>query len=804
MKIKLSRTIFFVFACFVFLVFFNGNGFAEESDYSIGPDVFIFDLSLMNRLPGGYFYPFVIENYVPDTTFLIEENNGFSLIDNPRVYFEGDSFVHFNWFYNGFNLNSSLNDGSPAVLLPFSSVTAFRLQGESPIYKDYGMNFISEIPRENFARLMVSSVYTNLGSYWATFMLQPSHPTERADRLYTERRKILDNYFIDYLWSKQFKKSSLMLSINYFNIKRQFNDFNQFDTTFEEDGNLLLFNTRFRKDLASGFYEIFGVFNLLDRSAQGAEIAWYPQETIDKKRHAFVTGVTLKKKKLDLKFSILHESEELKPYEKNFSKDLIDTDGDGFYPFDKLGTFSATTFNLNINIPIEYTLFNHQAKLNLFADGRYSHLTGKEESHDYNAITFDQNPYLVVLWNQGEDYKNSNADAKVGMHMAVDISNNLSILAKLFLQYNSLNFNNSQNNLTFLSPGFDVGILLFKNKKTKILFSYGQIPYDLRENVNLFLESQRPYGTFYWWTDGNSDLTYQPGEETRVFGYTGGRYHFVDDSIAAPLKERLLLHFSTPLSKRLVLNIKAIYKKIKNNFRVKFENVNEYGFYEPHEGYDIYFFDQPFKDYYLTNNYLEKDPFCAQIHFNIKGEKKDKWFFSFSFMAHMGMGDTLFGNGPGSNDIGILGESQANPNSWINGFGRVDGDRGFVAKSYFGFYIFKKLFMGISLKYRDGDPFAFINTLSKHDQRVLYYKTIKAENEKGVKGGPREDYIADVSVRLNYRFKLFNKEAVLSLSFFNLLDFGGELSEYVFSGGTRDAVELQIPRSLRLTLNWKF
>jgi hypothetical protein len=349
-----------------------------------------------------------------------------------------------------------------------------------------------------------------------------------------------------------------------------------------------------------------------------------------------------------------------------------------------------------------------------------------------------------------------------------------------------------------------VGILLFKHKKTKILFSYGQIPYDLRENVNLFLESQRPYGTFYRWTDGNGDLAYQPGEETRIFGYTGGRYHFVDDTIAAPFKERLLLHFSTRLSRRFELNIKAIYKKIKNNFRVKFENVDEYGFYESHEGYDIYFFDQPFRDYYLTNHYLEKDPFCAQIHFNIKGGKKDKWLFSFTFLAHMGMGDTAFGNGPGSNDIGRLDESQANPNSWINGFGRVDGDRGFVAKSYFGFYIFKKLFMGISLKYRDGNPFAFINTLSKHGQRVLYYKTIKAENEKGVKGGPREDYIADVSVKLNYSFKLFNKDAVLSLSFFNLLDFGGELSEYVFSGGTRDAVELQIPRSLRLTLNLKF
>jgi len=33
------------------------------------------------------------------------------------------------------------------------------------------------------------------------------------------------------------------------------------------------------------------------------------------------------------------------------------------------------------------------------------------------------------------------------------------------------------------------------------------------------------------------------------------------------------------------------------------------------------------------------------------------------------------------------------------------------------------------------------------------------------------------------------------------LDVGYELSEYVFSGGSRDAMELALPRSLRLTFS---
>jgi hypothetical protein len=786
----------------VFLLTFTFNGFAEEQeekDDLVGPGAFVFDSYLMNRLPGGYFYPFIIENYAPDTTSSIEESNAFSMFDNPRVYFEGDSFVQFNWFYNGFNLNSALNDGSPAVLLPFSSISTYRLQGESPVYNRYGMNFVSDMPQGNFSRIIASSVYGNLGSYWMKFMVQPSHPTERADRLYNERRKILYNYFIDYMLSRKFGNSHLLFAVNYFDMKRRFNDFNAFDDTFEEVGQLLLLNARFRGNLGSGFYEIFGVYNQQDRSNQGAEIGAYPQETSGKKRDAFTAGFYLKKGKTELRFSLLRESETLTPYQEDFSKDLLDTDGDGTYPFDslKLGKFSATTFNGQFNMPFRFG----KMEMNLFAEGRYSQLTGKETCHTSNVLTVDKNPYLVVLWNRGEDYKNTNADAKAGLNVTFDISRDFSILGKLFVQYNSLSFDNSLNNVSFLSPGFDVGLLAFKHKKTKILFSYGRIPYDIRENVNFFLEDQRPHGTYYHWGDDNGDSLYQPGEEGGVFGYTGGRYHFIDENLAAPLKERFLLHFSTPLSKRFILNIKALYKRIKNNFRIQFDR--DYGFYESHEGFNLYFFDQPFRDYYLTNNYLEKDPFYAQFYFDIKGGKKGKWFFSFSFMAHIGMGDTAFGNGAGSNDIGILSETQAGPNSWINGYGRLDGDRGFVAKSWFGFHLAKKLWMGISLKYRDGNPFAFMNAVSRHDQWVLYYQTIKAENEKGVKGGPREDYIADVSVRLNYGFRLFNKEAVLSLSFFNLLDVGGELSEYVFSGGTRDAVELQIPRSLRLTLNLK-
>jgi hypothetical protein len=781
----------------------------EKDTYHTGPAVFQFDLFMIDQLPGGTFYTSFLENYAPDTTLLIEENNGFSIIDNPRVYFEGDSFINFNWFYNGLNINSALNDGSPAVMLPLSSIGSYRLQGENPAFKDYGLNILSAIRPGNFSRVTVSGIYSDLGGYVGTWVIQPDHPALRADRLYNERRKIKDNFYLDYQYNKTSKASHLSFGLNYFDISRQFNDFNNFDDIFVEEGKLFLANGRYVKKLSDGMLDIFAVFNHLDRDHQQAELGTYPQENSERKRLSFLTGLSYQKNKLSLGLSLQVEKEELNPVVENFSKDLMDTDGDLLLPYGKtsefrLGDFTGTTLNANLKYPIKTRLFNRPFTIATYGDIRFSQIKGNEKIHDYNALLFDQDPYMVVKWQGGNDYTNSNLQARAGMNLAAQLSDKISLLGHVLINYDKLGFDNSLNNLSFVTPGFDVGIHVkfSKRKNSHLLFSYGRLPYHIRENSNSFLEQQRPSGSIYHWNDSNGDGNFQAGEEAVLYGYTGGSYHYVDQDLSAPIKERLLLNFSTPISKYFTLNIKGIYKKIINNFRVRFDR--EYGFYETHDGHDLYFFDQPFGDYYLSNGGYEKDPFYAQFHFNFKGRRADRWFFSFSFMAHMGMGVTAFGNGPASNDIGILDESQANPNSWINGFGRNDGDRGFVSKCYLGYYLGKKLFLAVSLKYRDGNAFAFYNSLNQYEQQIIYYSTIKAEDEKGVKGGPREDYVADISVQLNYKFKLFNRDAVLRLSFFNLFDFGAELSEYVFSGGLRDAVELQIPRSMRLTFQWQF
>jgi hypothetical protein len=766
-------------------------------------DLVIFNDFFMTHLPGGFFYTSYLENYAPDTVLMIEESNGFALIDSPKVYFEGDSYVQFNWFYNGFDINSVLDGGTPALQFPFSSTNQFRLQGESPASRGYGFHFLSRIPEQNISRLLVSSIYSNLGGAvsWASF-LNSTPATERDDYLSSEYRKNLGNFFVDYTFNKKFNKSNMMISFNYFDISRQFNDFNELDTTFTEPGRMFLFSSRFTRELEDGKLDVSAAFNYLNRSNLNAELGRYPQETFLKEKYSFFGGVRWEKSFFDLKLSFIHETENLGPFEQDFSKDLMDIDGEGIVDFGRMGDFSGNAVAVDLDVPLLKKRKGRGPEINAFFDCRFSSMTGDETIHDHNTLFFNGDPYLVYKWQDGNDYSHSNLQADAGFELSYDVTRSVRLFSKLWISRNTLNVDFNENDLGFWSPGFDLGLNLFRNRKTEIMVAYGHIPYDLRGNAGMFLETGRPSATIYHWQDMNNDLVYQSGEEGGVYGYSGGDFHLLDPTISRPYKKRFLLTVKTRISKQWTLLVKGIYKTIKNNFWIQFDR--EYGFYENRDGIDVYFFDQPFQRFQLTNEPFDENPFYAQLLLHLQGGQPNRWFFSFSFLAHIGMGHTAFGNGPGTSDIGVLDESQANPNSWINGYGRLDGDRAFVGRVYAGFHILKNLFLGCSLKYRDGTPFAFINSVYDYNQWVLFYSTIKAEDERGVKGGPREDYLSDMSIQLNYRFSLFRKDACLSLAYHNILNAGYELSEYVFSGGSRDAAELNIPQSIRLTFTVNF
>ena len=778
----------------LFIIPLQGN----END-SKSYNTFVFDEFMFNYLPGTIFPNFFLENYVPDVTLMIEENNSFSHIDNPRVYFEGESYINFNWNYDGFNMNSAIDPGRAAVIFPFSTYSGYSIKGSSASVNNPGLHISSTDRIDNYSRGVISSVYSNLGSYTplGPVMIQPEHPSLRDEMLYSTRRSIDSNYFIDYMINRKLAGGNISLAVNHYYIKRDFNDFNKTDEQFSENGNYLIFSLNYKKQTKHGSYEILGGINTLKRDNVYAELGRLPQETIASTLNSFITGFKYNSKKFSFLASFIHENSDQDPVRSNHSFNIFDNDGDDIFAVNKYGSFSSDIFSSELT----YSVLNSK-KLNVrfFGTSRLSVLSADEYTDDDNRIFAGKDPYQVILWERGNEYTNSNFNLNTGFRFSWSISNSSVLTGRAYLGLSSLSFKRKENNISFIDTGFNLGFFT-SGRSSSFYLSAGRTPGKLKENINYFLERSGSSGSIHYWTDINSDNLYQAGEETSLYGYTGGSYHTIDTDLKNPVTNSLLMLYTKKISRNFVFNLKALFKQFLNNPWVQFDDEN--GYYQNINGVDLFFIDSPIDNFSLTNSQFEKDPFYAQLLLNFTGRVNERWFFSFSFMAHMGMGYTSFGNGPNSNDIGVLSESMANPNSWINGYGRVDGDRGFVSKLYFGYFLSKKLFLGVSIKYRDGDPFAFLNSEYNNDQWIIYYKTIQAEDERGIKGGPREDYVSDISLKLSYSFKLFKKNASLGLSFFNILDFGSEISEYVFSGGERYSLELQIPKSIRLNLSFE-
>ncbi len=797
----MKKTIFLL----MFVLAFNGLLFADSDDSNQDNKKkwvsFVFDTFLKDMFPGGEFYSSIIENYYSETTSIIEESNGFALMDNPKVYFEGDSVTQFNWYFNGLDINSSLNEGSPGVILPLLSISEYNLHGETPFNSIYGLNQTSEYGT-NGSKVELSTIYSDMGTFsdWSQFFIN-TPATERADMLSIERRKPLDNFYINYNFNQNGSRSKLKFSLTYYDITRQFNDFNEISTVFEETGRMLSASIQYKRKLKKGYFEVFSVLNNIDRSNLNAELGVYPQETTDLKRMSVLAGIKIKKSFFDFSLWLLYENEEKEPFTPDYSKDLMDNDGSGFIMPSEYGTFRSTTLFSKLNIPIRM-FEQRKVGLKFFADIKYAKNEGWESINNHNLFLVNDASYLIREWKNGDPYGNNNLNLKFGFMGDLKLSDKLELYGKLYLHKSTLSFDNGNNDISFLTPSFDIGVLLFPRGRSSVLISYGISSYDIRNNVSRFLETNRPSSIYYLWNDNNKDKTFQENERGNVFGYSGGKFHFANSDLKAPIKERLLVSLNTKLSRNYKLLIKGIYKKMKNSFWVYFDK--EYGSYNDISGSDLYYFDSPFKDYYLSNSLFEDDPFSLQLLINFIGRKENKWFFSFSFLAHMGMGNTSFGNGY-NNDIGVIDESMANPNTWLNAFGRLDGERGFVSKLNYGLFLTRNLSVGLNLKYRDGNPFTFMKMSNDFNQWVIYYKTIKGEDSKGKKGGPREDYLADVNIKLNYKFNLNKFEFNMGLSFFNIFDVGYELSEMVFTDeDDRFAAELQIPRSIRLSLSVKF
>jgi len=747
-------------------------------------------------LPGAGFYTTFLENYCADTTVMIEESNGFALLDNPRVYLDGEPSNQLDWRYAGGNITSALNPGSPGFLIPLVAVNGYAVKSRFPGAGNAGIYMDGAPDRSGGTRLLLSGVLPDLGSLGPgaqTMIL--NHPYNRADRLYETRRRFHRAWNVSGSWQAEVAGGKLRLAVNALERERDFNDFNIRDGVFNESGRALMGLAHFQREFSRGILDVYAGANTLARSALDAELGRLPQEVADLDRNAFLVGMQWRSRGgTQLWANLLAESESRVPGEP-FTKEMMDNDGDGMWPESLRGDLNAVTAAMDARLPL---LRNKKTEISLLMGGRQAWNAGEEVSPPVTGMVFSGQPWLGIDWQPGSRYSHRVWNVHAGMSSSVELSRRLELRGEAGLVRSGVSGISAERDFSFGALEWDAGVVWTPGRRTRLALALGASPVVATADVGRFLEHRRPLGFVYsWGNDINGDGEFQAVEALNLYGVTGGPAHGVDADLRAPRRERLALELSTPMSTHWTFDVRAMLKRFRGLLTVDY--AEPYGHLQTVDQRTVYLLDRPVLAYSLQNSTFAEHPFYAQLRFTFRGQGKG-WLFSFSFLAHMGMGSAPFGNGPVANDLGTLSEWQAGPNARANAFGRLDGDRAFVARLFTVFNLTRKLSFGLSMKYRDGNSFAFIDTVEAEGQRVLLLQTIRAEDRYGRKGGPREDYLSDFSVQLTWRLRLLGADARLTAAVFNLLDFGSELSEYVFSGGSRDAMEMQIPRSMRLSL----
>lgn len=215
------------------------------------------------------------------------------------------------------------------------------------------------------------------------------------------------------------------------------------------------------------------------------------------------------------------------------------------------------------------------------------------------------------------------------------------------------------------------------------------------------------------------------------------------------------------------------------------------------------------------NNIFTNSPYylSSVVRYQYSGRKV---LFALAWQSYQMCGVSALGNGPESNNLNILSESQANPNTWGNGCnpksshrasGRLDQDRAYVCWIQLTYNPIRQLGFTFTGKFKDGQPVTsymtkeYTNADGNTQMAVIPTRT-RGINMFDGHFGSREDAFFNIDLRVSYRPVIKGHNCEFQAVCYNIYDFGTSLNEYSFPKGLteiRHTLSLCVPRGLIVT-----
>lgn len=308
---------------------------------------------------------------------------------------------------------------------------------------------------------------------------------------------------------------------------------------------------------------------------------------------------------------------------------------------------------------------------------------------------------------------------------------------------------------------------------------------------------------------------------------TGGRYHAYDKNLGLQQPSYFVLDF--PFRFTFGKNVKNELSFLQqgriyyNQWTTVFtDGVNNNGSYDA-DG--IFFFSPAQERQYtvkrqeaaaMSDKWIMSNPYYLSSVVKYTLESKHV-LFSVSWQSYLMGGVSTLGNGVLHNNIGVLSESTANPNTWRNErnaaapypiHGRTDQDRAYIARILLTYNINDYIAITFNGKFKDGVPFSNFKYKTVTDNTTGSQTAIWNDDTKGINltdnhFGKREDAFFDFDLRLTGRWTANERKYEVSAVCYNIYDFGTALTEYTFDDKiyeSRTTMSLCIPRGLIVSL----
>ena len=469
-----------------------------------------------------------------------------------------------------------------------------------------------------------------------------------------------------------------------------------------------------------------------------------------------------------------------------FSRNLVDQDGESLEPWMADGKTHELSWHLDYEKPLLSWLQLKAEGYNSLLLFNPSTTSFTNEVYLQHALQPDPTPLYRYEWTSSA-FAAGLLENKVGVEARYHITPKLEARGDCYFTLDGMVLSGR----TKISPNVKATAML-DYRPTKwlqlgLILAHDRVSYNI-EDIRFMSRDYMNAQVFYSGTD-------------RLFTTTGGQFHHYAKALQQPAYATL----SIPIHLRFGRHEFALlqsFRKYYHTWMTRFTDGEAANGYTAANGY--YFMNPGVRDYevdyqpteLMGTNWLTNTPYfmTQTTRYTYHGRKV---FFSLSWQSMIGASVVALGNGPVSNNIGVLSESTANPNTrstvsnasaTYSGVGRLDQDKAYVCRIYLAYNVCKNFRFGITGRWTDGQPIAVFNTANATDANGDLQAATRPCCSRGINPtdgnfGCRESAIFNIDLHAQANWKIKDYPMTFTLQCYNIYDFGNTLTEYMFPQG---------------------